>query len=327
MDNIEEQIWNYGFLEPDAQMAVDRFVLRNPEYADILEGAKMIYSLAADLRLSQAEVPDDAALAYLVAHERSLPEEAPPQIKAAFEALREQVSSNPLVNERYLELKQRMERLAGTADPIHQFESLTEHDVTAIKSGGQRRKPDAKGFGSVVDRPPVVRETGQKLSKRIAYGALVLSLFVLSMFYGNRNERRAYLDPVSFYEQAMSDHRGHPSLLAMNDWENVTVEELLQSDLDRRFAGGLHFFFQAQHVRLGIYHYYEREKLEDAEAVLSSLLHDPNLSIKLKDEVKYVLARVLVAKNESELAATLLQEVENAGGIWANAAGELRARL
>lgn len=335
MDNILDQIWNYGFLQPEEQLALDRYVIQHPDYATLLEDAKAMYVLAREAQLVDAASPGDNALAYYIAHEsidiragKSV-NKIPDEVVDAYQELGEKVKRDKQLHERYLMLKQRMALLADTSDPVSRFQALTGHAIEEVPATKRKRKSARKHFGVEHDRPPVVREKapGKQVTRRIVYGVLGVFMVFISILYLNRYERLVYMDSTSPYKGAIPELRGHTSMLPVEEKEAMSMEELLKADFVTRFAGGLRYVFGAQHVRFGFYYYYDQARLKDAEVLFRSLLNEDGLSESHKDEVRYVLAKVLIAKNENAAAISFLDEVESAGRAWSEAASELKAAL
>ena len=316
MENLEENIWNFGQLNPSEQAKVEAFVDGHPEYKGLLEESKSIYRLLEEAGLFASNPPHDIALAYLVAnnlmHDHPLPE----PLERSFRQLKDKIETMPHEQQRYDTIRARMEEIATNADPVAQFEQLTGYDLES-----DFVLPDLSGKASgnkKEDRPPLARRKGRRYRVNKPRFMVPLVLFMVAITFvwqQNSLKRNAYTDA----EVLLVDGYNH----GIRGLE--MFEEPVSSDVVFMFAQrALH---EAQHVWFGLYYTYDDAKLDEAEALLLRVLGDVQGSAYLKEEAMYLLGKVYMAQNKREEARHALNEVIDLRGRRSSEAARLQAML
>ena len=93
------------------------------------------------------------------------------------------------------------------------------------------------------------------------------------------------------------------------------------------FESGLEMVFQSKKNRFYLFYSHDQKGLEKAESLFSGIIQSDHADILLKDEVRYVLAKVYLAQHRVDEASVLLGEVARLEGARSNEAALLLGKL
>ena len=298
MEQVLEKIWSYGSLSDRERADVEKFVSVNEEYAPLLEDSKRLHALFEQAGVFASDSSDTIALAYLVAHDQLASGVAPGILEKAYERLYNKIETMPHALDRYTKVRERMEEVAESSDPISQFELLSGFSVDLDYSESEdRRRPRENRF--VKDRPSVKRRSMRSLVPFRARASLVLigCMLVFYISYStNRIARNAFTSSDVLLIDVIVEKRG------VDDYAKPVSPDVV-------FTFAQRALYESQKVWFGIYYSFDQQKLKEAEELLLRVRNNPSSSSFLLEESTYLLAKVYLAQKSYSEAAILLDEL------------------
>ena len=316
METIKDQIWNYGQLSTSDRQEVEAYVDAHPEYRDFLDEVKWLYACFAEAGILGSGSVTDEALAYLVASKYVEKHPVPPLLEASYYRLANKVAEDGDAEARYLEIKQRMEYVASFSDPSSEFERLTGHslDDPAWEEGdawASRALKFSEDRGAVA---PLKFRSRQV--KRMAFPAFAgLGLVLLSIWFGNANERLAYTEPVWLGSDA--------ELIALRAID-LPLDSIPGDVLILKAQLVLN---DAQQHWMNSYYWYNGSLLDRAEEMFMEVINRSGNSERLIAASSYFLGKIHLARGDKQKARSYLKDAAQLQETWSYEAGELLKRI
>ena len=315
MQSIIDDIWAYGQLADDQRRAVEAYVRTHPELTGLFNEVRALYACFEEARAVRAHEPVDAALAYFVASESIQRHEPPQALAASYERLARRLADDPGLAARYEAVRHRMAYVASFSDPVSEFERLTGHtlDDTSEQIRRARPRPVAYANDRMILRPSRPRSAAGR--RTVAVAGVVSVLLIGAVFFGNRNERLAYTDPAQIYYDTRVD--------AARSF-NSPLDEL---PLDVLLAQAQMALAAAQKTWMDVVFWYDEAGLEEAERLFQHLIERSGPESQLTPIALYYLAKIDLARGNTERAVTTLRNAALAEGRWSTASVELLRRI
>jgi len=325
METVEEHILAYPHRPPDEQREVEAYVEAHPEWAPLLHDVQSIEQLVREPALLNGMATPEPFLATYVVMTHAHPDAIPSELDAAFSRLEAQIDKDPALQDHVSTLRQRLERVEASLDPVTQFERLTGHTLpedpdtqpeppTVAESTSQSPRPQGPSspFDRLLRLPRVMRWAG------------ALALFLLGAY--------ALLFAVSNASQSPAQK------LAVIESDRV-VESY--SETNTRSAGrspnmprAQQLYLEArtilQDVRtstLGLFPRYDAEALDRAQALLSESIEETEPDSFLALEAHFYLGKVHLAQEQVDAARSHFQTVVEREGRLAADAQRILDRL
>ncbi len=299
-----EHILSYGYLTEDERRDVESYVSCHPEYAPILEEARLHFDAILTERSGSADDSVDVGLSddQLVAHivDVRLGHQGPndPRIRRALD-------DSPAFRDRYETLAGRVDRLSSTINPAARFEQLSGHRLAAIGTERAGDRP-ARGGAAAVSRRRV---------------SLVVGVLLVLLTVGISSARLRAIDGLAY---------GGPEEVDLSGYDTPLRGEAPPSGAsspDLRYRYALSSFKHARQAGMGLFPRYDAALLVQAEEQLRLVIaSEPDASF-LSHEARFTLARVYLAADNRTAAREVLNVVAAGENHRAAPARALLARI
>lgn len=297
----------YHELSPEEQRDVEQHVEEHPELVPLLEEARALAALLEEARLLHADPPGDEALSYYIATRPMSQHPVPASLEEAFTRIETHLRDDLAVRTRYETLAGRMALLEASSDPVEQFERLSGHRIAPPVASSAPSETEAAA------PPAIYRLHGRAVSWAAA--AVVFCLVIYGALAFISQTSRSDLDRLAAFEDIEPEGlRMRSGVVSQPDY--VSAEDLYQ--------GALEALRGARKHTLGLFPYYDHQRLDEAARQLQGVVdQDPEESF-LRAEANFLLAKIHLAQEDVEAAKAALQAVV-AGSGWKEA--EARALL
>lgn len=308
--NIEKDIWSYGQLPQERQQEIELFVREHKEFAEVLEQVKMLYKILPQTNVFTAEPVEDTAISYYIANQfMGQVHDMPGVLRVGYDTMSARINNDPILQERYATLQERIEHIVDHSDPLQQFQELTGH----------RLEPRPEPVGAYAEDRKAHRSSRLKLSGRRRPGTiksglvLVVLLIGAWVFYGNRTSRLAYTDEalLSIKNADVNYRSDDPSRGSASP--------------DQQFIYGQIALKEGQRRWLGVYYTFDPKQLEQAKLHFNNVLASTDLA--LIGQSTFFLGKIALANGELVKARSFLTQVVQGQGLFSKEASVLLERL
>lgn len=309
MDNIEQNILQFGELSPDEQRAVEAYVDAYPAWQPLLEEVKALEALRRDMRLLHAD--DDEALAYyVVARHFGIDVSAP--LQRVFEGIETRLARDAALRERHEALARRLEDIASGLDPVAQFEQLSGFRIPSESERGDGAARVDRGALRSFRRWEVVRwAAAAVLMAVVLYGGL----FATSHLVQSDAERLALVN------LSEAEIEGYQTVL------RGSTEVGSDPSTEALYLEALHTLRGAQITTLGLFPRYDDQKLAQAETLLQQVIEREESHSFLQLEAHFFLGKVHLAQGKIEAARSNFETVAVCEGHRTSEAVEILTEL
>lgn len=326
MEEIEQRILEYHQLPPDEREAVEAYVDTHPEWATLLNDVKTLSALAGRARLFESPHSSDDALAHFVVARHVHRGDLSPAMQDVFASLETRLRTDADLKARYDAMRARLQRVAGTMDPVAHFEELTGRSLGGSAGSEPERVAEGREPKPLAsDRPPRPSETS--LARRIKQGSqwLGLAAVALAALYGT-------LFLASEWSQGPVEEL---SLIAMSETElegysirtRSAPADAEAASTDAIYRRALHRLQEAQTSTLGLFPRFEASGLRSAEGLLQQVVEQEETNSFLQLEAYFFLGKVHLAQGELDAARVDFKRVVAGEGRRAAEASTILTRL
>lgn len=292
-----EHILSYGYLTEGERRGVEAYVAQHPEYAPVLEEARILFETIRIEHTGRDEgLTDDEILAHIVDTRMGHPGQNDARIRGALDR-------SAAFRSRYDALAGQLDRLSSALDPLAHFEHLSGYSWPEATQREDR--PSAAG--------PRVR-----VRRRVAVGVGFAAVVLLTVGIFSAHLRA--IDRLAYVASEELDLPGYDAI-------QRGTSSPLEVPPDVRYRHALSYFKHSRSAGLGLFPRYDAALLARAEEELTQVIAAEPVTSFLSQEARFTLARVYLADNQREEARDVLASVASSESHRAASARDLLERI